>query len=253
MKDVEPIRNLSVPELGCVHIWHLHVPSMQEALEALYGLLNDCEREKADRFHRAEDRAASICARGTLRVLLSGYTGIPAPAVEFAYSENGKPHLVSPASCRPDEAEQGRRAACDTIPFNVSHSGEWVLIAVGRNQHIGIDVEKIRTKVDVMAIASRYFAPEESSTIESSENCAETFFRYWTRKESYVKALGSGLFRELSSFAVPLIDGERDGWFFHDLAVAPGYAAAVVTDCAVDKIEHLDFSAAMILKESCGG
>ena len=117
------------------------------------------------------------------------------------------------------------------------------MIAVGWEQNLGIDVEKVRPEVDVISIASRYFAQEESAKIEASANYSETFFRYWTRKEAYVKALGSGLFRELSSFAVPWGENEREGWHFRDLEVSSGYAAALVSDRKVDQILYHDFRA----------
>ena len=45
-----------------------------------------------------------------------------------------------------------------------------------------------------------------------------------------MKACGSALFREVSAFTVPLEDGEKDGWYFHDLKAGSRHAAAVVSD-----------------------
>jgi len=172
--------------------------------------------------------------------LLGGYTGVPAKEIAFEYSENGKPHLVPPASSR-FPAGQGGQDACGTISFNVSHSGEWVVLAIGRRRNIGVDVERIRREMDVMAIASRYFTPEETAQIERAADLHAAFFHFWARKEAYVKATGSALFRELSSFAIPFEDGEKDGWHFRRLEAGSKYAAAVVTDKPIGNVPCYDF------------
>lgn len=231
-----------LPGLGedMIHIWSVHLPDMLDRLGALHGLLSAKEQEKAARFHRDADRQSSIAARGALRVLLSGYTGIPAAEIEFQYSENGKPFLVPPASSRLTAEQQGRQDACDTVSFNVSHSGDWVLLAFGKNRQVGVDVEKIKWEMDVGSIASRYFAPEEIALIENAADLHTMFFQLWARKEAYVKACGSALFRELGSFSVPM-EGERDGWFFQGLEVDPEYAAAVVADKEPGNVLRYDF------------
>ncbi|WP_372807032.1 4'-phosphopantetheinyl transferase superfamily protein [Pontiella sp.] len=209
-----------------IHLWGVHVSGVQDRLEAWHSLLCEKERAKAARFHRASDRCSSIAARGALRILLSAYTGMRAAEIVFEYSENGKPHVAESA-----------------VRFNVSHSGDWVLLAFGLNRDIGVDIERIRPEMDVMSIASRYFTPGESGWIESAENRPAAFFHFWSRKEAYVKATGSGLFRELSSFAVPFDDVEKDGWFFQRLEAGPEYAAAVVTNRPVESLRCFDFGA----------
>ncbi|MDF7826730.1 4'-phosphopantetheinyl transferase superfamily protein [Pontiellaceae bacterium B12227] len=240
METVEYIENLPMLGNNAIHIWGAEVPMLGKHLHALKALLNGAEVAKADRFLRDGDRYSSIVARGALRVLLSGYTGISAKELIFQYTENGKPFLVSPASSRLQE-EQGRQDACDTVSFNVSHSGDWVVLAFGRNRDIGVDVEKIRREMDVMSIASRYFTPEESALIEASDDVHRLFFHHWARKEAYIKAIGSALFRELSSFAVPNEDEEKEGWFFQRLEAGSKYASAVVTDKPIEEMPCFDF------------
>ncbi len=225
METITDIRQLS--ELGedSIHIWGVHVPDMLGQLKDFHALLSAREQEKAGRFRRNMDRESSISARGALRVLLSGYTGIPASEIHFCYSKNGKPHLSD-----------------SDVDFNVSHSGDWVVLAFGRNRNIGVDVEKIKPKMDVMSIASRYFTDEEIDFIETAKDRHTMFFQLWARKEAYVKACGSTLFTELGTFSVPL--GERakkDGWFFHRLEAGSKYAAAVVTDRELASVPCYDF------------
>jgi len=242
METIADIRQL--PDLGeeTVHIWGVHVPNVLDRLEALYGLLSKKEREKAARFHREPDRQSSIVARGALRVLLSCYTGTPAIEIGFEYSRNGKPHLEPyGAGFQPAQGRQGCPPH-DEIAFNVSHSADWVVLAFGRNRNIGVDVERIKREMDVLSIASRYFAPEETARIENTEDRHALFFQLWAHKEAYVKACGSTLFTELGDFPAPVEErGEKAGWIFHRLEVGSEYAAAVVTDKKLASVPCYDF------------
>lgn len=220
------------PDLGedTIHIWGVHVPEIRGQLDALCSILCAEEQKKAERFFRESDRHSSIAARGALRVLLSAYTEIPVRKIAFDYSGNGKPHVMD-----------------SDIEFNVSHSGEWVVLAFGRNRNVGVDVEKIKREIDVQAIASRYFTLEEIALIEKAEDRHALFFQLWARKEAYVKARGSGLFRELNRVSVPIEQGglpergEKDGWIFQRLEAGSKYAAAVVTDKPLTRVPCYDF------------
>ncbi|MCF7817468.1 MAG: 4'-phosphopantetheinyl transferase superfamily protein [Kiritimatiellales bacterium] len=225
METITDIQKLPELDGASIHIWGVHVPDMHDRLAALRGVLSEKEQEKAARFRRETDRESSIIARGALRVLLSGYTGIPAAGLDFHYSENGKPHVAD-----------------SNVEFNLSHSGDWVVLAFGRSRNIGVDVEKIKWTLDVESIAARYFAPEEIALIENAVDRHSMFFQLWARKEAYVKACGSTLFSELSSFSVPIEDrGERDGWIFQRLEAGSQYAAAVVTDQKLANVPCYDF------------
>jgi 4'-phosphopantetheinyl transferase len=237
METIEDIREL--PELGkdAIHIWGLHVPDILDRLELLYAKLCVKEQEKALRFIRDADRQSSIAARGALRTLLYGYTGIPSNEIQFNYSGNGKPSLALP----PDQQKQEEQDGVN-LSFNVSHSGDWVVLAIGRNRNIGVDIEMIKQAMDVVSIASRYFLPEESDRVQDAEDQHAAFFDIWASKEAYVKAAGSALFRELGTFAVPADGGEQAGWNFHRLDAGSQYAAAVVTDQPITSLPCFDFS-----------
>ena len=225
MEIIEDIRQIPEIREDMIHIWGIHVPDMLDRLDQLHAVLCEKEQEKAARFRRESDRQSSIAARSALRILLSQYTGLPAVDIVFNYSENGKPHVSD-----------------SDVDFNVSHSGDWVVLAFGRNRSIGVDIEKIKREMDVLAIASRYFTPEEVEDIEKADDQHVTFFQLWARKEAYVKACGSALFRELSTYSVPLAErAEKDGWFFQQLEAGSKYAAAVVTDSVVARVPCYDF------------
>ena len=243
---MEIIPNIEkLPELpaDALHVWGVEVPTVRRQLDRLQALLSGDEQQKAARLHREADRQSSVAARGALRVLLAAYSGLHPGELIFGYTAHGKPFLIAPpAQCRHLAAGGAAGVPPRCLAFNVSHSGNWVVLAIGRDRRIGVDIEQIRRTTDVMAIASRYFTAAEAERVAAAEDSHELFFRIWARKEAYVKACGSGLFRELSSFAVLLDDGERDGWFFRGLDAGSRYAAAVVTDRPLNNCPCYDFS-----------
>lgn len=91
--------------------------------------------------------------------------------------------------------------------FNISHSGDWIVCAVDEKP-VGIDIEKIE-KLNV-AIAAEFFAPEETSNLQKKreEEKLLLFYRYWSLKESYSKALGLGLSLPFHRFSIQFIKNE---------------------------------------------
>jgi 4'-phosphopantetheinyl transferase len=89
------------------------------------------------------------------------------------------------------------------VHFNLSHSGQWVVIAYG-SRPVGIDVEKICWDSGKENLARRYFTADEQDYVfgRGPQGCAARFFEIWTAKESYLKYIGTGLRKALDSFSV---------------------------------------------------
>lgn len=139
-------------------------------------------RAKIGKLTEREKKNQSLAAGAILPLALreAGYYG----GFEIGYGGNGKPYFIQPKG----------------LFFNISHSGEWTVIALSDGE-VGCDIQKIGP-VD-MRVAERYFTPEESEALaEAGDGARDLFFRIWTVKESYLKALGTGLARPLNSFAV---------------------------------------------------
>jgi len=207
----------------------VHVVSARLATvtEADAALLDANERARASRFILARDREQFIAAHALLRRVLARCLNCAPDNLTFGVTANGKPYLAG--------------SAID-LRFNLSHSGErsMIVLAVGRD--VGIDVEQERS-VEVLGIAERYFAAGEAALLRTRSPAEQqvAFFRCWTRKEAFIKALAEGLGYPLDAFEVeldddtsrPLLRRTREEsqvpvrWQVRSLHVEPGYAAAV--------------------------
>ena len=112
--------------------------------------------------------------------------------VEIRYGPNGKPVIQGP------------------VRFNVSHSGSVAAFAFAVGCELGLDVEEIRPFADLAAVAAQFFSPEEAAELAKLPRAEQelAFFRCWTRKEAYVKAVGTGLSAPLHDFQVSLQQSE---------------------------------------------
>jgi 4'-phosphopantetheinyl transferase len=215
-----------------VHVWRITLTQPETVIQGYRDLLAPDEIERADRFYFARDRNRFTVARGVLRRLLSSYLGLLSRQINFVYGPQGKPDLIL------EQRSSGLR-------FNLSHSGEIGLLAVSRNQELGVDVEQIRADFASGEIATRFFSPEECAKLEtlSPNESVGAFFNCWTRKEAYIKARGEGLSIPLDSFEVAFVPGEEPAllnvksgdehfsrWRFYALHPGNGYKAALAVE-----------------------
>lgn len=214
-----------------VHVWHMSVAAHARDEARLRALLDAEEQARADRFYFAPDRARYVIAHGLLRTLLAGYTQIPPRALRFGAGEFGKPALH--AASAPD------------VTFNMSHSGDAVVLAVALGRAVGVDVEQWTTDLEPLLLARDFFSPVECAVLGDLPPPARfpAFFACWSRKEAYIKATGYGVSRGLDHFDVEM-QGDAGSitdrlapdasvrWTMRDLGLPPGYSGAVVVEGA---------------------
>jgi 4'-phosphopantetheinyl transferase len=223
---------------GRVDIWSVRLDEPAKAGSEVVVLSPD-EIARASRFHFEKDRIHFTRCRSALRDLLAGYLAIPAAEIRFEYLTSGKPYLA---------AEQNPRA----LQFNVSHSANMALIAVGSEHRLGVDIEKIRGDVDTTALAERFFSLRERTGLQALPEHLRVpgFFACWTRKEAFLKATGEGLSFPLEDFSVtthPDLDPELEEikgstdegkqWFLADLGVVDGFRATVARERSPYRLE----------------
>lgn len=203
------------------HVW---LAPVGEATAADEICLSADEKKRAARFQVAPARQRFVAARSALRNILGRYLQTDPAALAFAAGPHGKLALDD-----------------DALAFNLSHAGDFALVAVTRRLAVGVDIEKVAPSRDTTAIAERFFSPYEQARLGTYPAAArpDAFFRIWSRKEAVIKALGEGLVCPLASFDVSADEDEArlvafrrtgiepDAWTMLAMDAAPGYAAAL--------------------------
>lgn len=204
-------------------------------------MLSPDERDRAARFREGPLRNHYTAGRGTLRILLGRYFQADPATISLIYQPHGKPELGPPWNT------QG-------VEFNLSHSGDVALFAFTRGQPIGVDVEAIRPMPNAAGLMERFFSADEIAQWRQAlcERQELIFFQGWTRKEAWLKAVGSGLSFPLDQFCVTM-DGpaqvlsirggeaEAAMWWLESVEPWPGYVGAVAVQQRIDILRRWRF------------
>jgi 4'-phosphopantetheinyl transferase len=239
-----PMRGIYALPQDEVHVWRASLVQADSQFAAFTHLLSSEERERAARFHFEVDRKRGVLARGLSRLLLGRCLGQRPEQVQFQYNEFDKPILAG-----------GLHPA---VQFNVSHSGDLVLVALSRGRAVGVDVEYMRMDVATDEIAARFFSAAECSALATVAPALRSaaFFACWTRKEAYLKARGDGLSLPLTEFDVSLLPGDEarllatrhdstevHRWTLRALDGGDGYQAALAVEGGDWKLKCWDWQA----------
>jgi 4'-phosphopantetheinyl transferase len=215
-----------------VHLWCLSIDDYSQQVSEYEHVLSEDEKDRAARFKFEEDRRRYLVSHGALRIILGSYLKQEPQSIRFRKNEAGKPEIIGAQSDLP-------------VTFNMSHSGAAVLVGVARNRRIGVDVEVLSSRIDIVEIAEHNFTREEIAALrmKPEDERYGSFYSLWTCKEAYLKALGCGLSGGLQSFTMSENDndwslscGTGDGspqfdqWTIRSLKLMDGYAAAIAID-----------------------
>ncbi len=229
-----------------VHLWWTFLDIARAHLRGLSALLSQEEAARAERFISDVHSRHFIAARGILRRLLGNYLEIPPGDVIIRRDRQGKPYIDNPEAAAP-------------LCFNLSHSRGVALFGFSVNRRLGVDVERIDPGRTPEKLARRFFRPEEFRAVmaASGPHRQERFFRYWTIKEAYLKAVGDGIGR-LGDVAVQegpagcrirdAARGADQDWIIRAVSIRAGYAGAVAfegrspADVSVFQVDHEGFT-----------
>jgi 4'-phosphopantetheinyl transferase len=208
-----------------IDVYSASLPSYAVSLDRMVEILSPQERTRAESFRFPHLRMAFIVRHALLRRVLAEYLDQSPARIEFDYGERGKPFV---------------RGA--ELFFSMSHSAGMAVYAIGPERLIGVDVEGVRPIPDCLALAASTFSESESKQIAALPPAVQllAFYNGWSRKEAYVKALGTGLGTPLDGFEVSLapdqpaeivaIEGDYEharNWSLFDLQPAAGYVGAL--------------------------
>lgn len=163
-----------------LYIANINILDKENDYNRAYSLLSSVRKEKTDKYKFDKDKKLSILTEILLKKALSDLK--INSNFEYRFNENNKPYL--------DDVN---------IHFNISHSGEYVIVAISENE-VGCDIEEVK-KID-LKIANKFFYNSEYENIINSSNPLDMFYRYWTLKESFMKSIGLGLSFGLNNFEI---------------------------------------------------
>lgn len=229
---------------GVVHLWLANLSDKENKLSVYKKILSTDELAHADKFLKEEHGIYYVISKAITRQILSRYLAILPEKIEFGVEKNGKPFVVG-----------------GDLQFNVSHSGDYLLVGVTKKNLIGVDIERVKKNLDHLALAKRFFTQKEYETLEmlSDEKQIAAFYRCWTRKEAFIKATGLGLSFGLANFGVDVSEKSesscllsvsdksfsKNDWFLSSIScekLSSSYFAAFAAHEKVNQIFYWCFS-----------
>ncbi|XP_062873250.1 L-aminoadipate-semialdehyde dehydrogenase-phosphopantetheinyl transferase [Trichomycterus rosablanca] len=176
------------------------------------------EKERIQQFMFNRDAKAAMVGRLLIRKLLCVKTGLPWDGFRLARTVRGKPYLSHPSPV-PGSAHWS---------FNISHQGDFAVLAAERGRQVGVDVMKTTkpgsgSVQEFFRIMKRQFTDHEWSSITSAQSEWEQlhmFYRHWALKESFIKAIGTGLGFDLQRVEFRVSPGQmREGLVYRQTIV----------------------------------
>jgi 4'-phosphopantetheinyl transferase len=151
--------------------WAVYAPMADE-------WLNADERTRAARFHFERDYLAYVMAHAIWRVALSVSLGMEIGQVPLTHTSSGQPQLPGTG-----------------LSTSLSHSGNYVAMAICGASTVGIDIEQSPPRVALDDLLTTICTPAEAATLRELSPAALThaLLTLWTRKEALLKAFGIGL------------------------------------------------------------
>ncbi|UII76110.1 4'-phosphopantetheinyl transferase superfamily protein [Flagellimonas sp. HMM57] len=166
----------------------IDISDFEHEVHRLTHFLEPHELLRSQRYRFKKDCNRFIISRTILKILLAKQTGTSVENISLKKDERKKPYLPLNPS----------------VFFNLSHSGNCILIAISEVP-VGIDVEKIDESFDFTPLLSQIFNTTEIKKLNNADQPLRTFYTFWTRKEAIVKATGKGITDNF--IAIPSING----------------------------------------------
>lgn len=168
-----------------IDLWQF---SLAHELPNTLQLLSAEEQARTARFYFSRHQRRFSTARAVLRIILARYLNTKPEHLNFSYNAHGKPEVINTLK----------------LQFNLSHSGDLALLAVGKGFPMGIDIEQYSAR-PYDGIAKNLFSKQEIDEFITIPNALKpaVFFHIWAQKEAFIKASGLGLAYPTKEFSVP--------------------------------------------------
>ena len=174
------------PRPAIAHVWIVPLDLPAEVVARCREVLDDGERERAVAFLNARDRQRYTVAHGALRILAARELRVRPSVLRWELGPYGKPELAAPWS---------------GLSTSLSHSADLVAVAITAGRGLGVDIQHLMPRPDVVAMSARFYPPAEAAYVATGRDAsarADRFTRLWSRKEAVVKAAGGRLWPNLT-------------------------------------------------------
>lgn len=180
-------------KVGAVHLWLAPLSHLKDHPVHIENILSNDEVARAKRFIKPSDQEKYIASRIIIRRILARYLSMNPIDIIFDVNDHGKPYIKN-----------------QSVQFNFSHAGDYLLLGVTLNNKVGVDIEYEKNNNDFLSIAERFFSPYEYQAIINlaPQEQKAAFYHCWTLKEAFIKATGLGLSFGLSNFEVSIQGAE---------------------------------------------
>src|ERR1051325_1028999 len=176
-----------VDDFERAHVWFSDLDAVRQLDFSARSVLSTSELARAERIKHPLARQGFVARCTFVRHVLGNLVGVAPETMEFREGAHGKPELVTPDHVADDPL--------GTLSFNLSHSENILALAVAFGRDVGVDLEVVNSKVDVLAVAEANFAAEELNWLSGLPPAERVlvFYRLWTLKEAMAKATGQGI------------------------------------------------------------
>ncbi|MFT5700495.1 MAG: 4'-phosphopantetheinyl transferase [Desulforhopalus sp.] len=228
---------LSSLKINHIDVWLLPIAgwdATQLTDAQIHNLLSDKEFLRFQRYRPLSKKAEFVASRLLLRHLLTTYTTCNVAATEAIPDDMGRPFWYE------------NEKPVDLF-FSLSHTKDMICCALSHNKEIGCDIESLQPRKYQVELAKRVFSTKEHQFYRDLPGAEQSdfFYRSWTLKEAFIKAMGQGLRIPLTSLSFSYMAHQQDtftvspshlgeNWTtspysFQSSIPAPGYSLGIAT------------------------
>lgn len=217
-------------EQADINLWQGEIAATEADYPYHWQILDPAEQRHANAFKNEPLRRRYVEIHAQLRIVLAGAVNTTPEQLRIHNAEYGKPYLVD----YPD------------LAFNLSHTGNKMVVAIAHNCDLGVDIEQCKPRKNLAALVDKCFAEEEKSYWQQLPESQQTqaFYHFWVRKEAFVKATGRGIAlglqhcvvnpKNISEFlSIPKAYGKANEWLVQPIDHGETICGALASRCWV--------------------
>ncbi|MBS0184840.1 MAG: 4'-phosphopantetheinyl transferase superfamily protein [Proteobacteria bacterium] len=226
----------------------INLKKLDSYLPKLLMYLSEKEKIQADKFQFEHLKSSYVASHGLLRILIGNYLSCSPSQVEYTHNEFQKP------LCKNNQ----------NLYFNMSHSHEYACYAFSFGHEVGVDIEFMDSTIGIDDLLPLITTQEELLIFNTfnKKDKSYLFYKTWTIKEAFVKALGFGLSCPLSNIDTTILPRKKfevvryntirkkeidKEWTFSSIDLIPDYLGAVAVKknnsyINMRSLDSLDFS-----------